>query len=267
MNPYKYNERKYAEKILKEGFLTNYYIYELKLVAKFYKKIGCKPKDRKELLYKFCEKHMENFNRVRFYKTINSILRFASKKTSKIIEIDKIPVYDEEVDYINNLDLNYHYKKVLFALLVQNKINKEIAEILYNNPSQYNFFGGSKKHFTEIKEMAKIPTKYNINKIIHHFSNEGLVEVRTRGKINLLFVEDIPQGEEVVMEITTYDNVGYYFDWYNGDKKIAECVECGKLIKLTSNRKKYCEECWREKQLKWQRESMRKSRNVDKNVK
>jgi hypothetical protein len=37
-------------------------------------------------------------------------------------------------------------------------------------------------------------------------------------------------------------------------------IECGIPIKQTSNRRKYCKSCWKDKQLQWQRESMRKLR-------
>lgn len=39
------------------------------------------------------------------------------------------------------------------------------------------------------------------------------------------------------------------------------CEECTKRIKLTSHNKKYCDDCFREKQLEWQRNSMKKKRN------
>jgi predicted amidophosphoribosyltransferase len=36
------------------------------------------------------------------------------------------------------------------------------------------------------------------------------------------------------------------------------CVQCGIPIKQTSNRKKYCSSCWKDKQLQWQREAWHK---------
>jgi len=39
------------------------------------------------------------------------------------------------------------------------------------------------------------------------------------------------------------------------------CEQCGDIIQKSDNKKnKYCEDCWKEKQRKWQRESMKKSR-------
>jgi hypothetical protein len=40
-----------------------------------------------------------------------------------------------------------------------------------------------------------------------------------------------------------------------------QCECCGKRIETKSNRIKYCENCWKEKQKNWQRESMKKKRN------
>lgn len=45
------------------------------------------------------------------------------------------------------------------------------------------------------------------------------------------------------------------------EKKYKKCECCGKLVEVKSNRTKYCPTCWKEKQLEWQRESMRKLRN------
>jgi hypothetical protein len=46
--------------------------------------------------------------------------------------------------------------------------------------------------------------------------------------------------------------------------KVIQCEKCGRLIEAKSNRTKYCTECWKEEQLKWQRESMRKIRQQSK---
>lgn len=47
----------------------------------------------------------------------------------------------------------------------------------------------------------------------------------------------------------------------NIDTKYVYCDICGDLISPTNNKMKYCHQCAREKQLEWQRESMKKIRN------
>lgn len=245
MNKYKYNEEEYAKEIEKHGFLTKYHTYELKILAKYYKDQDYKPKERKRLIYEFCEKYIEKFNRVKYFKVINSALNYANKKNNKLIIINKIPIFDTEVEYINSLQLEYVYKKVLFTLLVKNKINKEICQLTFGKSSDFNFFGGKKQHYQEVYEMAKISSDIKINDIINYLSEQGLVDIRTRGRINLLFINNIEKSDNEVMNITTFDNVGYYLDWYNGDKKIITCENCGKYIKKYNSRK-YCKSCARE---------------------
>jgi hypothetical protein len=46
-----------------------------------------------------------------------------------------------------------------------------------------------------------------------------------------------------------------------GLEKSIVCDTCGKRIKKTSNRTKYCNDCWKLKQKQWQKESMRKLRS------
>jgi predicted amidophosphoribosyltransferase len=50
---------------------------------------------------------------------------------------------------------------------------------------------------------------------------------------------------------------------WRGDD-IGRCEDCGKRIKITNNRGKYCNECWKERQKEWQRESMKKIRQNNK---
>lgn len=247
MIQYKYNEEEYAKQIEKNGFLTKYHMYELTILVKYWKSQGIKPKQRKEMIYEFCEKHIENFNKVKYFRKINTVLRNGSKKDNPLIIVKEIPITDREIEYINGLNIDYNYKKVLFTLLVNNKIKKEVCRIRYGDVLKFNYVGGKQKYFNEIFEMSKIPNTYKINNIINYLSNNGYIDIRTKGKINLLFVESIESSNKVVFNITTFDNIGYYFDWYNGDEKIIRCENCGKLIKQTSNRKKYCSSCWKDK--------------------
>ncbi|NFQ02751.1 hypothetical protein FDF18_06395 [Clostridium sporogenes] len=52
----------------------------------------------------------------------------------------------------------------------------------------------------------------------------------------------------------------------NFKNEAMECENCGDYIKQKSNKTKYCDRCKKEKQLEWQRQSMKKLRS-SKNVK
>jgi len=264
MIQYRYNEKKYAEAILKEGFLTQYHRYELKILVKYYKEVeGKKAKERKELIYKFCQDNIEKFNRVKYYKIINSALLYGSKVINKLILVENIPITDKEIEYINGLELDDIHKKILFTFIVKNKLNKEMSKQIFGNSSDYNFFGGRSESYKEVFEMAKLSGKNNMNNLVNDLSNEGYVDVRTRGKINLSFIDNIEDSENVVFKITNFDNVGYYFDWYNGNDKFIKCenIGCEDVIKKVNGKTKYCSDCAKEIKMGMDRQRMQEVRN------
>ena len=113
MNIYKYKDLNYAQKIYKDGFLTKYRDTELKLVALYMRDILniTKKQDRKEALHKFCEKHLPDYHRMKYYKLINKVVDYSCCKKNFLITIDSIPVMKAEIDYINNQELSVDEKK------------------------------------------------------------------------------------------------------------------------------------------------------------
>lgn len=246
---YRNKEIDYAEKILKDGFQTNFTTYELKILAKYYKYKDIKSQQRKELLYEFCEKNIKNFNKVKYFKTINSALNHATNKNNKIIQIDSINITKSEVEYLNNLDIEYDHKKVLFCLLVESKLNILKYKMRYGEDCNGKLFGGAKvSYYKDLSEFTGLSQSVDINKIINHLSDNGLVTTINRGKIYLTFIENIDAGEDIAFEIKTFDNTGMYMDYYNGSDKIIKCECCDELVEKTANNRKYCVECWKEKE-------------------
>lgn len=270
---YRYNETKYAQAIESKGFITKYHVYELKILAKYYKFLGHKPKMRKELIYKFCEENIEEFTPVLYFRSINSVLSYASKKENKLIDIGEVIVNEEELKYIDSRsDLSLNEKKIMFCLLVMNKINKKVAFLMYEIKSIHNKFGGSNTKFSELFKTAKLVGKEKINEIVHSLYQKGYVHIDSVyrndiGKIELHFIDNIgvsvaeDKEDEEVMAITTFDNIGYYYDKHIGNDKIINCEECETLIKVSSNRKKYCSECWKEVHKEQDREYQKRKYN------
>ena len=79
---YKYNELEYAKLIYDKGFQTKHIPTELRLLAVYMRDIlEMKPKERREELYKYCEVNIPNYNKAKYFKTINRALQQATKKT------------------------------------------------------------------------------------------------------------------------------------------------------------------------------------------
>lgn len=271
MNNLRYREDLYAEQILENGFLTKYHVHEMKILVKYFKSKGIKPKERKNLIYEFCEKYIEDFNKVLYFRKINSALIVGQKKHNNLIIIKEIPITKSEVDFINNLDIEYHYKKVVFTLLVQNKINKMVCDFLFGKHSDYNFFGGKKQHYKETFSQSKIPVRYSLNNvnvkndihnIINRLNEQGIIRLGNRGRIVLSFIDEIESDDEIALNVTTFDNIGYYLDYFNNENNVIKCECCNELVKKTGKNHRMCRVCWKDHRNKYQRELMQKIRNT-----
>lgn len=253
INSYKYKEREYAEIIFKNGIQTKYVFTELRLLVLYYKEfLNLKPKQRRDKLYEFCEKEIPGYKREKYYKLINKALDAATKKDQKLIQIDSIPIFEEELTYINSLNIDYNFKKVLFTFMIQMKLNKFVYE--YKNEKDYNsiFFRGGRTKYNTIKKMANIPQSININSdIIYELNKLGLVTVLHSGLIRLDFIKECHSKGDCKIIIQDFENIGWYLDYFIGVKGVILCGCCGNPFKKTANRQKYCsdkckKDTWRE---------------------
>lgn len=254
---YKYNELEYAKLIYDKGFQTKHIPTELRLLTVYMRDmLEMKPKERREELYKYCEVNIPNYNKAKYFKTINCALQQATKKTNKLITIKEINIYQNEVDYINSIQLSDNHKKVLLALLV----HKKLSRIVYNiknadnpNKKEYNmvFFNGGTKIYNNIKKISNIPSTTKLNEdIIHDFLNYKLSETDEKylvtalhnGLIVLNFIDEISEFGDIPITIKNFNNIGWYLDYYNNIKNIKLCKHCDQPFKQTKNDILYCSE-------------------------
>lgn len=248
MNRYKYKDLVYAQKIYSDGFLTKYRETELKLVALYMRDVLeiTKKQERKEALHKFCEKHLKDYHRMKYYKLINKVLDYSCSKKNYLINIDSVPVMKSEIDYLNGQDISIDEKKVLFTLLITYKLRKLYFEIKKpNEPYDNMYFKGGTTQYSDLKKVSNIHNKLDINiDIISELAVKGYVKIYSRGCIRLNFIEEIVDDTgEVAFEMTDYNNIGYWFEWYNGNKRIGKCTKCGHVFYKKSNHQIYCSEC------------------------
>lgn len=280
---YKYTELDYAKNIYENGFQSEQHRpTELRLVATYMRRVlDYKPKKLREEMYKWCEAHIVGYKKELYYKTINSAINKACQKGSMLVNIESVDFYKYEMDYINNLyiikgiddndesEYSYECKKLLFTLLFKIKVNKSITEA--KNPDAYfeykgKYFKGGQRKYTELKKLAKLSAKVKINEdIINTLWLNGLITPIYNGLMKLDFMEQIYDIEQtsdldttIALQIKDYDSVGWYFDYYNKDKKILFCKECGKIFKKKSNRQEYCsDECFEEYRRKYRTQKQR----------
>jgi hypothetical protein len=242
---YKYNELKYAELIYNEGFKTKYFLTELKLLVLYYRDILKYDCEKIELeVNNFCKIYIPNFKKEKFFKIINAAIKISTNKNKKLINIDKILITKCEIDYINNLDVKYEYKKIMFTFLVQMKLNKFVYEL--NNKDVYTniFFEGGNKKYNNIKKMAYINNKISMHdEVINELSKLGLITILHRGLIILDYLKNCIECDNIIFEIKNFEHVGLYLDYYNNIDKVKKCENCENIIKAKNNKTKYCDEC------------------------
>jgi len=266
---YKYNELAYAVEVYEKGFLTKYFATELRLLVLYYRDVlELKPKEREFKIYEFCKKYIPNFRKEKFYRIINKALNNGMKKEQKLISISKIDIYKTEIDYINSLNVNQDYKKVMFTFLVQLRLNKIIFEYRHEG-EEYNmsYFKGGVKKYNNIKRISNIPAKMLLNdEVINALEKLNLVTIVHKGTIILNYIDNCKQKGDVLFSITDFDNIGLYLDYYNGENGVIKCENegCKKLIKKKSNNQKFCIDCAKKVEKENSVERKRKQRNNEK---
>lgn len=243
-NNYKYNEIEYVDAILNNGFQTNHIYTEMCLMVVYYRDFEkAKPKERKEKLYKFCEQFYPGFDRFIHFKQINKALR-AAQSPSRLVSVPYVNVYKNDMDFIDRLPLSYEVKKVLFTFLIYMRLDKTYRELKYDKEYNNIIFYGDNQKYNYIKNMSNISPSLSICKdIIPKLSELNLVTILYRGKIVLNFLNQCPQGGDVVLEVTNYDNIGLYYDLYNNKHRVAKCSYCGSPFHKRSNCQKNCNAC------------------------
>lgn len=265
---YKYTELDYAKNIYENGIQSEQHMpTELRLVATYMRRIlQYKPKKLREEMYTWCESNISGYKKELYYKRINSAISKACKKESMLVNVKSIDFYKYELDYINNLyiieDINnkaeskyaYECKKLLFTFLFKMKANKFITEAKHmdeNFEYKGKYFKGGQKKYTELKKIAKLPEKVQINEdIINILWINGLVSPLFSGLVELNFMDKIYDIENqttnlnttIVLQIKDYDSVGWYFDYYNQDKNVVFCKKCKKIFRKRANRQECCSE-------------------------
>jgi DNA-directed RNA polymerase subunit RPC12/RpoP len=233
-----FDEREYAEKMMREGFLSTNVKFELRILAKYFFFEQNKPtKEIKDILNSFCEVWVPGFRKEIYYRLINAVLSYVERNNCKYITIDGVFISQEFVDYINNLNMSRDMKKILFTLGVWGEIN---AKLCYSKDFAYSYY-----NYRDLKEVANVQSNGSIFDPMHELYNLGYIRACYTGAIELLFLKNIEQGEPLY-KITDFKNIGNWLDFYNGVKNYYSCQKCKAIFKkgnAKANSQVYCSEC------------------------
>ena len=170
-------------------------------------------------------------NLVLWGDTLDRQVKRAAKRS--LIEIDYIPITQEEVDIISQLPTKT-MKKVAFSYLCSAKFHDMVNE--RNN-------GWTNIPVKDICSMAGVSlTMYKQHEMRGALAERGIIQLsRTVDNVNAR-VTFIDHDGDPVLKIDDMRNLGNQYLMYVGEKYLR-CEMCGIVVPRTSNSQRYCASC------------------------
>jgi len=225
------NEKEYIEAIISGKPVENIY-YTLTLLARYYTQLGYKKGNIYKELENFLVKQKEDV--LDWQESLDKIIE---KRNKELIEIDAVPITEKELETIKQIK-NRRLEKISFTILCLAKFNNMVHE---KNNNWVN---------REIKDIFKLADiRDNSNKqclSINDIKNLGLVKYSHKIDNVNLCVTFIDNESEVVLKVDDFRDLGFQYLAYLGEDYI-KCEGCGKPVKKSGNKMKYCDECANEK--------------------
>ena len=242
MNKLIFNEKEYIENILKIHDKNTLEIGKFQLTQLIaiylYQEYDI---SNKEQLEKRVNAELECFNfdgyyYEGYYRVIRQIVQSVIKYDLKLKEVHSIPIYQSEYEIIKSCGDKKH-QKLLATLYAMARWND-------------NEFGwtSSKCKLPHIKKSANINiTNKDFYLLFHDLIVNGYINnTKKVGKFCFQMLNyNTDKNEPVAFEIDSFDNIGNKFLASQVNTHIT-CSMCGKLVKKTSPRMKYCAKCAKE---------------------
>lgn len=240
----KYHQKTYAETINRQGFQNmRLWAYELRLLAMLYKEQGQKPKEIRDSLVAFCTTRYPDTPERHWLVAIGKAVNFAEKKGNVLVECPYVDMYTEEIDFIDEQEISEEAKRVLFAIMVQKKLDKICYEI--RRGGEYSIFTyANNKRMTQLTRVARLPSGYTAIDGLRELYQQGLVDVmHCKGSpFRLNFVEHILFEGRLAVRLTDYEQIGTYWDWLHSCQTAYVCVKCWRTFRSRAKNCCYCEE-------------------------
>ena len=230
------NETKAAEKIINEKTVGKKPISDINLLARYFMTYptGNKKPTAKELtpiLQEYLKGQYDDYQSIKWEKLIEKAIKKA--KTSPIIDLEYIPVTENEIKTIQGIK-NKKLEKLAFVCLVVAK---------YFNLRNPNNNGYVNIDYSTLFKLARVTaTTYEKPLLLNDLKQIGLVQRCKRidnPNFKVLFIDD---DSDIILKVEDMRELGYKYLEYLGEPFI-KCVNCGMLMRKRSNSAKYCKEC------------------------
>lgn len=229
------NEVKEAEKILNSGEVGNKPTSTLFLLGKYYRQKNNLDKTQtSKALDSFMRENYKNYNPVLWENIIEDISKKANKYPLR--EIDSIGITQGELDEISKL-VNIKYEKLVFTMLCFAKLYNALSE---NNNGWVNI------RIPEIFRIARVTVKYKKDKFLflNDIEKSGLISFSNKNDNLNLKINFVGNDlDKSVITISDFRELGYEYLNYIGDGNFIRCSECGRLVRKSGNKIRYCKDC------------------------
>ena len=242
-----FDEKEYAEKLLKCGFQQPYNkrFKDVFILAKYYKYNKYSRKRTIRMLTDYMIKYDNEFeiNRGNDNEIIAKIVHNVYSHKYHFRHNESVDITKGEIDKILQLK-NKNEKQIAFVLLVLSKLYRSKRIYIQKN---------------DLIELSRVyDNRWYCDEVLTILDRMNYIDI-AGGLIEVLFID---KESEIIAEINNFDNLTeqLYTILNKYSNNEIYCVRCGKIIKSTSNRTKYCPECWKEHRNNYQKELMREIR-------
>lgn len=229
------NETQAAEKIISNKTVGKKPMRDINLLARYFlTHAGDKKPKTSELittLQEYLKWQYDDYMSLQWRSLIEKSIKKA--KNSPIIDIEYIPVTENELNTIRSIKDKRLEKLAFTCLLVAKYFN-------LRNPNNNGYVNID---YSTLFKLARVTAKtYDKPLLLNDLKQIGLVQ-RCRKVDNpnfkVLFIDD---ESTVILKVEDMREIGYQYLQYLGEPFI-KCSCCGVLIRKRSNNTKYCKEC------------------------
>lgn len=248
-----YNEKEHLKEILEEDKLIKNEWYTLVLLTKYCCLEHYTEKEALEFINEHLSLIIPRYKPLEYKEMINkSIKAFLYRDNIVLSDVKKIPIYKEEIEFIESHIIKENYQKVAFGYLCYRKIlnysydrQDTIIPSKYKTNDIFKVSNMTQTGFKALEVICKL-LDYGVLKQMDFYRDyKGKLRVNSRD--NRLDVCNYIKFEgEVAFEVEAkdFENLGLVWLLYKGNKKVKRCERCGNLIQAKGKeRTKYCKEC------------------------
>lgn len=260
-------EQSRVQQLLKDGLVINYYVKndclatntdswnptvhysyglaDLALLIKWFSRQGLKPKKIKEEIIKL----WYNYDPLVDFDILNKmIVKIRNKKDYDLVEIEKVTIGSDTMQWFRDLELSDEATKLFFTLYIWAKIQEQYRE----HPEKIYLDNSERR----LKRSADIKQNNKIIDLLRELFQGGYIDKPFLGRrqITVYIINnynEIPTtGDEVTIQ--DFEHIGKFYEDYFGIKNSRHvkkpvddvCPVCGKeFVHKSRNHNELCPEC------------------------